>query len=80
VLDAGNNPLSLTTDQRGEPRTVDQSGPNAGDGTDIGAVERALPPPPTPPVHPAKKKCKKHKKHKRSAQSAKKKCKKKKRR
>jgi CSLREA domain-containing protein len=78
ALDAGNNPLALTTDQRGDPRTVDQSGPNAADGTDIGAVERALPPPPAPPA--TKKKCKKHKHKKRSADSAKKhkKCKKKK--
>jgi len=83
VLDAGNNPLALTTDQRGQPRTEDRSAPNVGDGTDIGAVEGAVAPPPTPgptPPGPKAKKCKKHKKKKHSASSAKKKCKKKKKR
>jgi predicted outer membrane repeat protein len=79
VLDAGSNPLALSTDQRGLPRTVDLSGPNAGDGTDIGAVEVGAPPPVTPTQPPArnakcKKRKKKHKKH--SASSAKKKHKK----
>ena len=63
AIDAGNNPLALGTDQRGDARTIDLSGPNAGDGTDIGAVELA-PPGPTPAPAPATKaKCKKkHKK------------------
>jgi hypothetical protein len=84
AIDAGSNPLALTTDQAGEPRTVDLSAANASDGTDIGAMERALPPPPLPVTQPpaTKAKCKKKKKHKkRSADSAKKKhkkCKKKK--
>ena len=41
VIDQGHAPTSLTTDQRGDPRTVDTAIPNApgGDGTDIGAVE-----------------------------------------
>jgi hypothetical protein len=82
AIDAGGNIFHLATDQRGDPRTVDLGPPDATDGTDIGAVERAVPPPPPVPgtgQPPAstKKKCKKHKKHKRSAQSAKKKkCKK----
>ena len=82
VLDAGNNPLALATDQRGDPRTVDLSASNAADATDIGAVEV---PPPTPPAPATKAKCKKKhkKKHKRTAESSKKhkkhkKCKKKK--
>jgi hypothetical protein len=88
AIDAGNNPLALSTDQRGQPRTVDLTPGNASDGTDIGAVEVGAPasPSPSPPVTPpAKKKAKckkKHKKkHKRSAESSKKKhkkCKKKK--
>ena len=69
VIDKGNAPSGLTTDQRGEPRTVDTTPANANDGTDIGAVE--LPSgtgPPTPPaaggdlgtkVHNVKKKRKK---------------------
>jgi CSLREA domain-containing protein len=71
VLDAGNNPLALGTDQRGDPRTVDLSAANAADATDIGAVEV---PPPTPPAPAKKAKCKKKhkKKHKRSAESSKK--------
>jgi len=80
AIDAGNNPLSLSTDQRGLGRTVDLSGPNAADGTDIGAVEVGAPPV-TPATHKKKCKKKKHKK-KRSAESSKKKhkkCKKKKR-
>jgi hypothetical protein len=83
ALDTGNNPLALGTDQRGDPRTVDLSAANTADGTDIGAVEVGLPPPPTPTT-PTKAKCKKKhkKKHKRSAESSKKhkkhkKCKKK---
>jgi hypothetical protein len=42
VIDQGHAPNSLTTDQRGDPRTVDVNGipkPSGGDGTDIGAVE-----------------------------------------
>jgi hypothetical protein len=58
VIDQGNAQAGLTTDQRGEPRTVDNGKPEpqGGDGTDIGAVELPLipptppPPPPTPPV------------------------------
>jgi hypothetical protein len=69
VIDKGNAPSGLTTDQRGEPRTVDTDPANANDGTDIGSVE--LPSgtgPPTPPpaggnlgtkVHNVKKKHKK---------------------
>jgi hypothetical protein len=74
ALDAGSNPLALGTDQRGDPRTIDLSAPNAGDSTDIGAVEREAP----PPVPAKKVKCKKKhkKKHKRSAESSKKKHKK----
>jgi hypothetical protein len=87
AIDAGGNIFHLATDQRGDPRTVDLGPADATDGTDIGAVERALPPPPPgpgtgQPPGSTKKKCKKHKKHKRSASSAKKhkKCKKKKKR
>jgi CSLREA domain-containing protein len=78
AIDAGNNPLALPTDQRGDPRTVDLAPPNATNGTDIGAVERGVSPSPVTPVK--KKKCKKKHK-KRSAETAKKhkkKCKKKK--
>jgi hypothetical protein len=42
VIDQGHAPNSLTTDERGDPRTVDVPGiprPPGGDGTDIGAVE-----------------------------------------
>lgn len=41
VIDQGHAPSSLTTDQIGNPRTVDTAIPNppGGDGTDIGAVE-----------------------------------------
>jgi parallel beta helix pectate lyase-like protein len=87
AIDAGGNILLLGSDQRGDPRIVDLAPADATDGTDIGAVERAVPPPPPgpgpgpvtgQPPGQTKKKCKKHKKHKRSAQSAKKKCKKKK--
>jgi hypothetical protein len=84
AIDAGNNLLGLSTDQRGQPRTIDGPPPNAGDGTDIGSVERSeLPPAPVTPPAKKKPKCKKKhkKKHKRSADSAKKKhkkCKKKK--
>ena len=80
ATDAGNNPLALTTDQRGQPRTIDQSAPNAGDGTDIGAVELSVPGSNPSPAPPTKKKCKKHKKKKHSASTSKKKCKKKKKR
>jgi hypothetical protein len=43
VIDKGVAPVRLTTDQRGDPRTIDLSEANAarGDGTDIGAVERS---------------------------------------
>jgi hypothetical protein len=79
AVDKGFAPTGLTTDQRGDPRTIDLSAANAQDGTDIGAVEIPVPPP-TPAPAPAKKKpkCKKKhkKKHKRSADSAKKKHKK----
>jgi len=80
ATDAGSNPLALTTDQRGQPRTIDQSAPNAADGTDIGAVELSVPGSNPPPA--TKKKCKKHKKKKHSASTSKKKkkCKKKKKR
>jgi hypothetical protein len=69
VIDKGNAPTFLTTDQRGEARTVDTTPGNSNDGTDIGSVE--LPSgtgPPTPPpaggdlgtkVHNVKKKRKK---------------------
>jgi hypothetical protein len=42
VIDQGRAPNSLSTDQRGDPRTVDISGiprPPGGDGSDIGSVE-----------------------------------------
>jgi hypothetical protein len=83
VVDKGSAPGNLTTDQRGDPRTVDTSVSNANDGTDIGSVELATGPPSpvapqTPPVTPTKKKKCKKKKKKSSAQIAKKKCKKKK--
>jgi CSLREA domain-containing protein len=78
AIDAGQNPLALSTDQRGLPRTVDLGPGNASDGTDIGAVEVGAPPSPSPVPPPKKKaKCKKKKKHKkRSAESSKKKHKK----
>jgi hypothetical protein len=69
VIDKGNAPSGLVTDQRGEARTSDTDPANANDGTDIGSVE--LPSgtgPPTPPpaggdlgtkVHNVKKKRKK---------------------
>jgi hypothetical protein len=69
VIDKGNAPSGLTTDQRGQPRTADTDPANAGDGTDIGSVE--LPSgtgPPAPPpaggtegskIHNVKKKHKK---------------------
>jgi hypothetical protein len=72
VVDKGSAPGDLTTDQRGDPRTVDTSPANAHDGTDIGSVELATgppgPPPPPPPaaggtagtkIHNVKKKHKK---------------------
>ncbi len=53
LVDAGDSPPTLTTDQRDEPRrTQNPDVPNAGDGTDIGAVELPAPgptPPPDPP-------------------------------
>src|SRR4051794_34218422 len=54
VVDRGSAPGDLTTDQRGAPRTVDTSPPNADDGTDIGSVELATGPPvaPTPTPTP----------------------------
>ena len=62
VVDKGNAPPGLTTDQRGQPRTVDTGASNANDGTDIGAVELTTGPP-FPPgatkVHGVKKKHKK---------------------
>jgi hypothetical protein len=60
VIDQGLAKSGLTTDQRGDPRTVDNGKPRppGGDGTDIGAVELAKippsPPPPPPPPPPAK--------------------------
>jgi hypothetical protein len=41
VIDQGHAPSSLTTDQRGDPRTVQAAIPDppGGDGTDIGSVE-----------------------------------------
>jgi hypothetical protein len=48
VVDKGFAPGPLTTDQRGGPRTVDVSVPNARDGTDIGSVELATGPPAVP--------------------------------
>jgi hypothetical protein len=68
VVDKGSAPGDLTSDQRGDPRTVDTSPANAHDGTDIGAVELPTGPPgPTPSgsgvagtkVHNVKKKHKK---------------------
>jgi CSLREA domain-containing protein len=54
VIDQGRAQAGLTTDQRGEPRTVDnaQTEPAGGDGTDIGAVELPLIPEPTPTPTP----------------------------
>jgi predicted outer membrane repeat protein len=83
VIDKG-GAFGLTTDQRGSgfARTFDVGFlPNAGDGTDIGAVElqASEAPPAPPPPGTQKKKCKKKKKAKKhSASAAKKKCKKKK--
>ncbi|MGA9636757.1 MAG: choice-of-anchor Q domain-containing protein [Solirubrobacterales bacterium] len=64
VVDKGISPGPLTTDQRGDPRRVDTSVPNAADGTDIGAVELSTGPPgeapagavPTVRIHGIKKK------------------------
>jgi CSLREA domain-containing protein len=56
AIDQGLAQAGLTTDQREEPRTVDNGKlrPPGGDGTDIGAVELPVippaPPPPTPPT------------------------------
>jgi hypothetical protein len=53
VIDQGHAGLGVSSDQRGDPRTVDSAIPNppTGDGTDIGAVElsigQVVPPPPT---------------------------------
>jgi CSLREA domain-containing protein len=52
AIDQGRAQAGLTTDQRGEPRTVNngKAQPPGGDGTDIGAVELPLIPlGPTPP-------------------------------
>jgi CSLREA domain-containing protein len=51
AVDRGSAPGNLTTDQRGDARTVDTGAPNANDGTDMGSVELAtgLPFPPAPP-------------------------------
>jgi predicted outer membrane repeat protein len=57
VIDKGDSPALLTTDQRGDPRRVDRAQANASDGTDIGAVE--LGPDTTPPNTLIKKKPKK---------------------
>ncbi len=59
VIDQGKAKSGLSTDQRGDPRTVDNGKPKppGGDGTDIGAVELAkipaTPPPPPPPPPPS---------------------------
>jgi hypothetical protein len=50
VVDKGNSPVRLLTDQRGEPRRVDTGAVNASDGTDIGSVELAQGPPAPPPA------------------------------
>jgi CSLREA domain-containing protein len=57
VIDQGKAQSGLSTDQRGDPRTVTNGKPEppGGDGTDIGAVELPLiprPPPPPPPPPP----------------------------
>jgi putative cofactor-binding repeat protein len=68
VVDKGSAPGDLTTDQRGQPRTVDTSPANAHDGTDIGSVELpAGPPGPPPPAGQTKVGTlkKKHKKRRR---------------
>ena len=54
AIDQGRAQTGLTTDQRGELRTIDNGKPRpaGGDGTDIGAVERPLIPPPPPPPPP----------------------------
>ncbi|HVD71401.1 MAG TPA: choice-of-anchor Q domain-containing protein, partial [Actinomycetota bacterium] len=51
VVDKGSAPGNLTTDQRGQARTVDTGPANAHDGTDIGSVE--LPTGPAGPAGPA---------------------------
>lgn len=55
VLDQGKAAAGLTTDQRGDPRTVNlgKTRPPGGDGTDIGAVEVAAPVAPTVSTSPA---------------------------
>jgi hypothetical protein len=69
LVDKGSAPGNLTTDQRGDPRTVDTSVANADDGTDIGSVELSTGPPVPPPVVRGETKVgtlkKKHKKRKR---------------
>ncbi len=54
VIDQGKAESGLSTDQRGDPRTVDNGKPKpaGGDGTDIGAVELAKIPAPTPSPPP----------------------------
>jgi hypothetical protein len=49
VVDKGSAPGNLTTDQRGDARTVDTSVANTQDGTDIGSVELPTGPPGPPP-------------------------------
>jgi CSLREA domain-containing protein len=55
AIDQGRAQAGLTTDQRGEPRTVNngKAQPPGGDGTDIGAVELPLIPPEPTPQGPA---------------------------
>jgi hypothetical protein len=69
VVDKGSAPGDLTTDQRGDPRTVDTSPANAHDGTDIGSVELPAGPPGPPPTGSGEVKVgtlkKKHKKRRR---------------
>ena len=54
VIDQGKAQSGLTSDQRGDARTVDRgkTKPPGGDGTDIGAVELPKLAPPTPPASP----------------------------
>jgi CSLREA domain-containing protein len=56
AIDQGKAQAGLTTDQRGEPRTINNGNPEppGGDGTDIGAVELPLIPPAPPPPPPPK--------------------------
>jgi predicted outer membrane repeat protein len=82
VIDKG-SAFGLTTDQRGAGSTRSFDVPsiaNAGDGTDIGAVELQASDFPSPPPAAPTKKCKKKKHRKHHSASAAKKCKKKKKR